>query len=989
MAAATGRKAIPSKLPELVCVVHSSGAYVGSAASSVVEGTRVGSVASRIKPGFPVLCLAKDRGLVSPSVANDFHKVEAPLLEGPSTEAIPCVAVLGVVPLTAGPYLLLVTGASTVASLPCGAVAWAIEAVRAVPLTLAATKVSSGADLLPWEVESIEDDAQLLAMLTGTLTNGSFVFATQYDATLTCQAIALQTAHDAATGADPFPGATLAGEAAAVPAPGAATEALAAEAAAALASPTASPLAAAPPAGAAFLPALRYRQSPAAPFGTTDLLRSDGRVMWNRWMLGGAPDGVGIAEPAGAAACTSPLIALPGLAAFVPPVAQGFIVSRPALTIGEPAVRVSLTVFSRRSCAHVGTRFFTRGVDEAGSPANAAETEQIVVASDGATTAFVQARGSIPVFWDQRPSLRWTPKVTVAPAAASAAAFRRHAAALQAAHGDGPVLAVCLIDRKGDQQMLGDAFGRACVGMLGSTGEGPADADGKQPYDQVSVAGDALRRNGWGYLWFDFHAECKGMRWGNLSKLLRAAAERVASGSRGGASTPSGAAPDLGVFRSAPAGAGEGGSLVLCLQRGVTRTNCMDNLDRTNVVQSLFARRAALLAASPKPWAPAARDAVTLWEATLAAAESGPGSAKGAAKAAAAVSTKGASAGLLASPFAGFERAFMNAWADNADAMSVLYSGTKALKTDFTRTGATSVQGRLADGWHAVSRWFLGNFQDGRTQDAWDVVTGAVRFQRARPGAPDADAHDADSAAASAAADSAAGSGMASTDSGLASGRSADGLGSAGSGKAAGGAAFGRSPAAAVRPQSARSAIRSHLSSVTPAGFLLRSALALACLAAAAASATAVVHGTALSRAEEAAGAGGGILAAAGALPWPIGASPADDRDASAGLLGAALAAVAGAARSAASAIGASGLETVPDPSARLTTGAIICGGAAAFVAMAAAAAFATKVGIPSAVVEPTVRRLGPKPPLDRKTCDFAGVVAGAGSGKAPRHKIE
>ena len=90
----------------------------------------------------------------------DFHKVEAPLLEGPSTEAIPCVAVLGVVPLTAGPYLLLVTGASTVASLPCGAVAWAIEAVCAVPLTLAATKVSSGADLLPWEVESIEDDAQ-------------------------------------------------------------------------------------------------------------------------------------------------------------------------------------------------------------------------------------------------------------------------------------------------------------------------------------------------------------------------------------------------------------------------------------------------------------------------------------------------------------------------------------------------------------------------------------------------------------------------------------------------------------------------------------------------------------------------------------------------------------------------------------------------------------------------------------------------------------
>ena len=36
------------------------------------------------------------------------------------------------------------------------------------------------------------------------------------------------------------------------------------------------------------------------------------------------------------------------------------------------------------------------------------------------------------------------------------------------------------------------------------------------------------------------------------------------------------------------------------------------------------------------------------------------------------------------------ETAFRNAWTDNADALSILYTGTPALKTDFTRTGKRS-----------------------------------------------------------------------------------------------------------------------------------------------------------------------------------------------------------------------------------------------------------------------------------------------------------
>lgn len=76
------------------------------------------------------------------------------------------------------------------------------------------------------------------------------------------------------------------------------------------------------------------------------------------------------------------------------------------------------------------------------------------------------------------------------------------------------------------------------------------------------------------------------------------------------------------------------------------------------------------------------------------------------------------------SPYPDMEAEFKRVWADNADAMSQLYSGTPALKTDFTRTGKRTLAGMMADGKSSVARYFLNNFHDGRTQDAWDLLLG-------------------------------------------------------------------------------------------------------------------------------------------------------------------------------------------------------------------------------------------------------------------------
>ncbi|RID48312.1 hypothetical protein BRARA_I04833 [Brassica rapa] len=69
-----------------------------------------------------------------------------------------------------------------------------------------------------------------------------------------------------------------------------------------------------------------------------------------------------------------------------------------------------LTVIARRSRHYAGTRYLRRGVNEEGSVANEVETEQIVTKEvpEGQKipiTSVVQMRGSIPLFWSQKPSV--------------------------------------------------------------------------------------------------------------------------------------------------------------------------------------------------------------------------------------------------------------------------------------------------------------------------------------------------------------------------------------------------------------------------------------------------------------------------------------------------------------------------------------------------------------------------------------------------------
>jgi hypothetical protein len=131
-----------------------------------------------------------------------------------------------------------------------------------------------------------------------------------------------------------------------------------------------------------------------------------------------------------------------------------------------------------------------------------------------------------------------------------------------------------------------------------------------------------------------------------------------------------------------------GGVDVRSKQTAVVRTNCMDCLDRTNVVQSMLGR----------------------WTLTRMLIDLGM-----------------LRPGESAQDDASFENLFRNKWADNADIVSKTYSGTGALKTDFTRTGNRTKAGALQDFNRSVTRYFSNNFADGPRQDSFDLFLGAYK----------------------------------------------------------------------------------------------------------------------------------------------------------------------------------------------------------------------------------------------------------------------
>ncbi|KAF1914992.1 SacI homology domain-containing protein [Ampelomyces quisqualis] len=323
----------------------------------------------------------------------------------------------------------------------------------------------------------------------------------------------------------------------------------------------------------------------------------------------------------------------------------------------------SMTLISRLSCRRAGTRFNSRGIDDDGNVANYVESETIYWTPTGVCFSYVQVRGSVPIFWEQQSGLLpGQQKITITRSEeATQPAFDKHFENLEISYG--AIHVVNLLSHEKPQEIELSQKYRKHVS------NSPLNY-GVEKHDREH---ELLKLTE-----YDFHAETRGpggyeaasmiARWVQDSAdafayyLSEEVEERAKINGE-----------DRILRRSMP----------ILQQEGIFRTNCLDCLDRTNLVQTIISKMALEVFLSHK---------------TLRGSQD-------------------------------FWMRHSSMWADNGDALSRIYAGTGALKSSFTRHGKMSLAGALADARKSATRMYINNFADKGRQNTIDMLLGRLMGQ--------------------------------------------------------------------------------------------------------------------------------------------------------------------------------------------------------------------------------------------------------------------
>ncbi|OAA65010.1 endonuclease/Exonuclease/phosphatase [Cordyceps fumosorosea ARSEF 2679] len=317
-----------------------------------------------------------------------------------------------------------------------------------------------------------------------------------------------------------------------------------------------------------------------------------------------------------------------------------------------------LTLISRLSCRRAGTRFNARGIDDDGHVANFVESETIFWSATGTVFSYVQIRGSIPVFWEQAADLiPGRQKLTITrPPDATQPAFNKHFEELETMYSAVHIVNL-LSETKPGEVELSNAYKtgiKYCPLSRLRQGGGIDD--------------HAMLRQ----THYDFHAETKGPGGYEAAREIRRYIEHSIDGF---AYFLAEEADDDKHLRSK-----DTRMIVVLQQEGVFRTNCLDCLDRTNLIQTLISQMAA--------------EAFLGHRGVYAASD--------------------------------FWMRHSTLWADNGDSLSKIYAGTGALKSSFTRHGKMSLAGAVADMRKSVQRLYHNNFVDPSRQITIDMLLGRL-----------------------------------------------------------------------------------------------------------------------------------------------------------------------------------------------------------------------------------------------------------------------
>ncbi|CAJ0927665.1 unnamed protein product, partial [Mesorhabditis belari] len=260
-------------------------------------------------------------------------------------------------------------------------------------------------------------------------------------------------------------------------------------------------------------------------------------------------------------------------------VTHGFVAQH---LVDLPTCQISLILIGRRSAKYAGTRFLKRGANLKGDVANDVETEQIVWdrggppnLKKGRFTSFVQRRGSVPLRWSQDPATRGVvgkPMILIdihEPHAQTAGAHFRD---LKKKYGS-PIVVYNLVKRREKRRhetLLNEQFLKA-VNYLNQFIP-----------DDEQIA----------YIAFDV-ARCNKSSDMNVLSMLNETAMRAVIAHGWFQSFPmhhkQTLSPREAFLGFNPTTTPSGQAM---LQRGVSRTNCVDCLDRTNVAQFAIGKAA-------------------------------------------------------------------------------------------------------------------------------------------------------------------------------------------------------------------------------------------------------------------------------------------------------------------------------------------------------------------------------------------------------------
>ncbi|XP_012527585.2 phosphatidylinositide phosphatase SAC2 isoform X2 [Monomorium pharaonis] len=321
---------------------------------------------------------------------------------------------------------------------------------------------------------------------------------------------------------------------------------------------------------------------------------------------------------------------------WILPIIQGYVqIEKCIVEVGfdeQPQQEIfNLAIISRRSRFRAGTRYKRRGVDDDGKCANYVETEQLVWYHDH-QVSFVQVRGSVPVYWSQ-PGYKYKPPPRIdKDETETQIAFEKHFDEELELYG--PICIVNLVEQAGKEKIIWEAYSNHVFN-----------------YNHSDIT----------YTTFDFHEYCRGMHFENVSILVNALATIVA---------------DMGYCWRDKQG-------TICMQKGVFRVNCIDCLDRTNVVQTALGKAVMEIQFSKLGLIPPD--------------------------------------GILP---ANIRQTFQSLWANNGDIISKQYAGTNALKGDYTRTGERKFTGLMKDGMNSANRYYLNRFKDVYRQATIDMMLG-------------------------------------------------------------------------------------------------------------------------------------------------------------------------------------------------------------------------------------------------------------------------